>query len=103
MIHTSLLCTSYACNSRLYFPYLTTSFTGKQWHLKTEVNSQNTEVWQTVIWKKQCINLFTYAIAASDNCFEKAVSAEDISHSSEKAYFSDSRVEKLSHYLTEKF
>lgn len=32
----------------------------------------------TVIWKKQCMNLFTCAGAASDNCFEKVVCAEDI-------------------------
>lgn len=70
MIHTSLLCTSYTCNSRHYFLYLTTTFIGKQWHLKTEVKSQNLEVWQTQSFGKNN--------AASDSYFEKVISAEDI-------------------------
>lgn len=44
----TLLCTLYACNSRLNLFYLTTFFIGKQWHLKTEMNSQNSQVWETV-------------------------------------------------------
>lgn len=98
MIHTSLFCTPYICNSRLYFLYLITSFRGKQCQLKTEVNSQIFEVRQRVIWKNQCINLFHLCkqqplkIALSKLLAQKVFLCV-----SKKALFSDSKVEKLSH------